>query len=350
MYKVGDKIYSLRRELGLSQTEFGKLIGVTRQTISKWESHRLDVVEKRLNQIINRFNLHNEYFSDIREVIITEEYFQSLSDNIDVVACDETEEEIKPTEEPKRSLGIKNTVAMLIVLLAVCVVAAVLGDMLTPPHAGIETAISRSYNFSFASLSWIIFSSIFIVLAIIAVILIRAIKKKKKSQSGSLKEKIIKAPSITICLIVSLILTGSAFCFLCGGKANAETDGEISQVKTHGIMTQLSIEIGDGRGIVWARVHNDFTFGVSTIEVKIELYSSLTYQEDHNLMVLENCNYIDDLNIRKTLETSAMTDGVKKYWRARIVYKFDDKDWVSKETRTWLFDVDGRAIINPTGN
>ena len=41
MYKrmLGETIYRLRKEKGLSQDELGKLVGVSNKAVSKWETY-----------------------------------------------------------------------------------------------------------------------------------------------------------------------------------------------------------------------------------------------------------------------------------------------------------------------
>ena len=58
-------------------------------------------------------------------------------------------------------------------------------------------------------------------------------------------------------------------------------------------------------------------------------------------MTLENQKYIYDLDMGKSVRTSAPINGVQRFWRARMMYKIDSKDWVSKETVSLLIDVNG---------
>lgn len=62
---VGDRIYSLRKKLGLSQEEFANRIGVTRQVVSKWESNQVIPLTDKLKKISEEFNIsYDEIFSD----------------------------------------------------------------------------------------------------------------------------------------------------------------------------------------------------------------------------------------------------------------------------------------------
>ena len=91
----------------------------------------------------------------------------------------------------------------------------------------------------------------------------------------------------TICLVAVVLLTGClAFC-TCGMTAKAATADGQESVEPRGIYTQISVALGiDGFGTdevqVWAEAHNDFTLGFSTIQVYIELFSSLVYMDTCN--------------------------------------------------------------------
>ncbi len=48
---IGDKIYNLRKQKNISQDELAEYIGVTRQTVSKWEANRSQPKLENLRQI-----------------------------------------------------------------------------------------------------------------------------------------------------------------------------------------------------------------------------------------------------------------------------------------------------------
>ena len=148
---------------------------------------------------------------------------------------------------------------------------------------------------------------------------------------------------LTIILLLCILITCCAFCFFSNNMALANTtEGEVNVGQPLGLMTKITLSIGAYSDRVWARARNDFTLGLSTVQVYVYLYSSLEYQTDYNNMKLENSAYIGDLNINKTLEVTAPIDGVKRYWRARVQSKLDNKDWQYKETDTFLVDENGK--------
>ncbi|MDE7349137.1 MAG: hypothetical protein K2N53_05700 [Clostridia bacterium] len=146
-----------------------------------------------------------------------------------------------------------------------------------------------------------------------------------------------------LCLMLIAVLVGCVALCSVGMVANAATD-DSSEAEPYGLVTKISLAIGHSNGEIYARAHNDFTLGFSTIAVYVYLYSSLTYEEDYMNMHIEGSNYIADLNINKSLEVYAPINGVQRYWRARMLFKFDRKDWETKETITYLVDVNGNVI------
>lgn len=147
-----------------------------------------------------------------------------------------------------------------------------------------------------------------------------------------------------LCLMLISVLIGCIALSSVGATASAATTNPTPDAEPLGLYTKISLSLGVSGTNVWAKAHNDFTLGMSTIQVYVELYSSLTYQDSCANMTLESKNYIGDLNINATLETTAPIDGVQRYWRARVNYKLDKKDWVSKETETCLYDINGNLI------
>jgi|GEM_PF-5511688 putative DNA-binding protein len=62
---IGDRIYSLRKKLGLSQEEFARRIGVSRQVVSKWEMNQVIPLTDKLKKISEEFNIsYDEIFGD----------------------------------------------------------------------------------------------------------------------------------------------------------------------------------------------------------------------------------------------------------------------------------------------
>ena len=63
-YKFGTKIYNLRKGKGLSQSELGKLIGVTNKAVSKWETGE---AKPAINQLLKLSKIFNVSIDEIIE-------------------------------------------------------------------------------------------------------------------------------------------------------------------------------------------------------------------------------------------------------------------------------------------
>ena len=147
-----------------------------------------------------------------------------------------------------------------------------------------------------------------------------------------------------LCLTMIAVLIGCLVLCSFGTTASAATSNPSPDAEPLGLMARLSLHLGTDGTNVWVRVHNDFTLGPSTIQVYVYLYSSTSYQEDINNMALFSRNYIGDLNMNQTIETSYPIYGEQRYWRGRTMYKLDNKDWEYKETVTCLISADGQLI------
>ena len=126
-------------------------------------------------------------------------------------------------------------------------------------------------------------------------------------------------------------------------NANVTTK-EQSYNEARGLFAILDIFIDSDGDHILGRVKNTFTLFPSTIVVYLELYSSEVYTEDHTQMTLEGNNMTYDLNQGEVLEVRASTGGRQKYWKARMRYQFDDRDWVEDETRSILYSADGECL------
>jgi transcriptional regulator with XRE-family HTH domain len=51
--QIGDRIRARRRALGLTQAEFGQLVGVSRETVNRWENGKR-VPNGRFEELVKR--------------------------------------------------------------------------------------------------------------------------------------------------------------------------------------------------------------------------------------------------------------------------------------------------------
>lgn len=103
------------------------------------------------------------------------------------------------------------------------------------------------------------------------------------------------------------------------------------------MFTVLNIKIICENGIVSANVRNDFTFGFSTVEVYVYLYSSSVFTENYNEMKLMAENYTEDLNIFTEINSSCVK-GDDVYWLGRMRYRIDNDAWKDLTTPVYYID------------
>lgn len=159
--------------------------------------------------------------------------------------------------------------------------------------------------------------------------------------------------NVILLLLLGLAVLFGTYVFSYGQTAHAEECTETSSIeKTNsaesaapcGFFTSLSIIIDSGDGKVIASVKNDFTLFPSTVKVIVQLYSSEAYTANYLDMKLESTNETEDLNMGSKIMTEAATGGVEKYWLARMDYKIDSKNWVSKETGVCRISANGEFL------
>lgn len=160
--------------------------------------------------------------------------------------------------------------------------------------------------------------------------------------------------------ILMLAIVGIAATLMCGSTAPAARadTGEVGSVQEteihgageevaepYGIFTTLSLSIDGNDGYVWATATNEITIFPSTVRVIVELYSSLTYQESYLDMEQEGRKYVHDLDMGQSVTLKVPTNGIQRYWKARMLFKVDNDDWDTRVTSTWLLDENGIIII-----
>lgn len=83
---IGDRIYSLRKKLGLSQEEFANRIGVSRQVVSKQEMNQVISLTDKLKKISEEFNIsYDEILND--KIINIIRNNKDKKDWIDIIDC-----------------------------------------------------------------------------------------------------------------------------------------------------------------------------------------------------------------------------------------------------------------------
>ena len=61
------RIAELRKKKGLSQKEFGKIIGAAQNTVCNWENGKREPDNETLNKIASFFNVSTDYLFELKE-------------------------------------------------------------------------------------------------------------------------------------------------------------------------------------------------------------------------------------------------------------------------------------------
>jgi transcriptional regulator with XRE-family HTH domain len=184
MNETGQKIMELRTMQNLSQNEFGRLIGVTRQTISKWELGQVEPSAKNLESICEIFDLPITYFfiakEDLEEKPPQEEAAQTTA------LTAETKPRAKKKNIGDRIVFIASMTVLISVLLAVFVLSLVIFITESiPDHAD---AVVRSYSVNGQALLLLVCISLG-VLSLVGIALLALLLKKRILQSKAKDKK-----------------------------------------------------------------------------------------------------------------------------------------------------------------
>ena len=111
---ISDKIQLLRRENGWSQDELAEKLGVSRQSVSKWESGKALPDSEKVLAIAQLFDVSTDFLlKDDMEPV-----FEEAAEPQEAENSDKPQE---PEEKEKRKLSWKKIVAL---VAAVCIVIA----------------------------------------------------------------------------------------------------------------------------------------------------------------------------------------------------------------------------------
>ena len=139
-------------------------------------------------------------------------------------------------------------------------------------------------------------------------------------------KKLIKSIA-AVCLSAGMCFAFSA----CGGK---NTDKIVSpdQSASHSIMTKLDLSVTFDGDTAIATVKNSFTLFPAKARVFVYLYYSENHTDDYTEMLEVAQNFVEDLDMGKTLTASYDTKGRGGYFLARMRYKIDSRKWEERVT------------------
>lgn len=161
---IGHKIYELRKKSGYSQEELGDLIGVSRQSVSKWELNETVPSSDKIKELSALFSVSADFLLENQDSEITND--TAINETDDIAANEPTIliEEVAATKPKKRSkLGI--IICLSILGLVFIGISVVFGTILfTPNQTGLETVHAFNLGEGFVGL--------LLILVAIAVVLI----------------------------------------------------------------------------------------------------------------------------------------------------------------------------------
>ena len=166
METIGEKIRKLRKQKGFSQEELAFRVGVTRQTISKWESDSMNPNMDSIRALCEIFNVNADYF-----FIKFSENIETQSDvNTEIAATNEIDRRIKPIK-----WLIVNCIIMSILFIISLVGTIIIAFSALTSNKG--DSIYRTPEIDF----WVffVFVGISCVLLLIDIVLIITIFKRK---------------------------------------------------------------------------------------------------------------------------------------------------------------------------
>lgn len=168
--KFGDKLIQLRKKNGMNQEELAEKLGVSRQSVSKWESNNAYPETDKIVQICNIFNctmddLINDTITDINEI-------QRKDRNNITIAIDSFLEFITKTinmfSNMKFTSGLKCVIEMIILALILAFTGKILSVILSSGIGNIFSFMEHRYVIentigSLLMLVWIIIEAIILI-------------------------------------------------------------------------------------------------------------------------------------------------------------------------------------------
>lgn len=185
---LGEKIYELRRKAGVSQEQLGELLGVSRQSVSNWETDCLAPKKENLQALCTYFQVEEDYFlSEGAEAPELASPFAAEGEQTALEGEIALSEAGEPLPEKVRRKSIKIwiaviIVAMVIVLSIVVVVAIIALIQLSKMQSG-DTNVSEII-FDIPSRDLLIMASVFgaAVLGVCIFLVVRFIRKNRKNK------------------------------------------------------------------------------------------------------------------------------------------------------------------------
>lgn len=168
MESLGEKIYRLRKAKGLSQEELAERVGVSRQTISKWETGSMQPTFDNIILLCSTLGVEIEYFTGETE--------KSRMNSEEIAAVSDV-----PSNNRKDKVFNRSLLAAIIVvsvIFAVCLlITVVLGFIVFTTNVGDHTF--NSYNIDKGAFACSLIGAVVALIGDIVLICIYRKRKKK---------------------------------------------------------------------------------------------------------------------------------------------------------------------------
>ena len=204
--KIGDKIFELRKVKDISQDDLAKRVGVSRQTMIKWEANQAYPKADKLQRLCEIFDVGIECFLSKGESLEEfENEFEAVADA--EVVCAEAvgnfvEESIphpnntqdkttkRKKKKKKRKLSKKAKIAIIATVISIVLLLGIILliiNMLLQPRT-VEgsfnaTETSTTWNFDMEFIGWVIFSITMVIAFILGIISVCRIARNKKGKN-----------------------------------------------------------------------------------------------------------------------------------------------------------------------
>ncbi len=210
--KIGDKIFELRKVKDISQDDLAKRVGVSRQTMIKWEANQAYPKADKLQRLCDIFDVGIECFLSKGESL--EEFENECEATADAeVVCAEAvgnfvEESIphpnntqdkttkRKKKKKKRKLSKKAKITIIATVVSIVLLLGIILLMINfiflshKVEGSFTQETSITWNFDMETIGWLLFSvciTIAIILGIISVCRIVKNKKRKNKEANDVK-------------------------------------------------------------------------------------------------------------------------------------------------------------------
>ena len=189
MKTIGEKINKLRKQRGLSQEELAFEIGVSRQTVSKWESNLMQPTIDNIRFLCDFFKVSPEYFigedSAHAETVASDAGLPTVTEAVSTEPIgNDSETDTKPIKKGRYS---KKKIALMTFLISLSSVVFVIGAFfggieiynLTLPSIGVDDHAATYVN-AFAIVGIILAVAALSAAIVLIVLLVRNKKQNRK--------------------------------------------------------------------------------------------------------------------------------------------------------------------------